>query len=831
MTIRTGVIWHFSDFHLDPDQPPNSPDIKSDVESLSNQFFSAPLLPALFRFIAQERRADGNRVPDALVISGDLVHRGNWANPTLVRELIDRLREVLGLSPERVIVIPGNHDLTWRNPLIPRARMHEAFAEATHGYITPMGKTARYYRVPGTPISLLLADSVSLAGAAVGTGQIIRILRESTPRALRFLLRGVSQKIEAALREDIAAIPLEDLQKALDGEFGPADLPAAELGLLISHHPLIPHPLDNVEVKAFGVALAAGQTKTMLARRGIHVCLHGHHHSQVIVAEEMTAVDGPFAFCNIAAASLNQEPSKGFNIIHYALADETGEATLLVTPARLEGSGVEKSVSRRVYVPPRVGAVARSIRITERINPHGDTRTDVWYSDVPTRAWKRHTGAPTLEIPLLVESPGGHLEEFPAVESLTRGSSAEFRVSTESPAFLLPPDPARASLVGDVEHVRGTIAVTAKDALECVSFAYRVFANHSYSVSIADRVRSSSFSKDAFPGWLPRDEALISTIRISAERLDVFVRTPSAAPRSEDVRVHCYGSGANLELTHLPDLEHVTKHVVDSWPEAKRIWLSIERPLQGAAYAVVWPLPADLPSNGMNGGSLDSMNAATRSLEAVRDRILKHRSSSSWAPAGTAERIASTLGEVRNIVTRATKYDWSDAELEQAVFIRESEILETDEYFRRATTNQEIGHPYLGILGGNFDRADPRWNVRLLAGLGVAGRAYATNFVVGYNAENWKSGSSGRVLLSPYLRLKEDQSLDPHAVLYAFPLRHWAEKNAVLGCLCVGTRGLGTAPLDLEGTDPVTGRQWVQLILAAGQNLTLDLARLTGVVS
>jgi predicted MPP superfamily phosphohydrolase len=50
---------------------------------------------------------------DLIVLSGDIAERGKRAEYADALRFVDHLCEELGLGRERVVVVPGNHDVSW----------------------------------------------------------------------------------------------------------------------------------------------------------------------------------------------------------------------------------------------------------------------------------------------------------------------------------------------------------------------------------------------------------------------------------------------------------------------------------------------------------------------------------------------------------------------------------------------------------------------------------------------------------------------------------------------------------------------------------------------
>jgi 3',5'-cyclic AMP phosphodiesterase CpdA len=53
---------------------------------------------------------------DLMIVSGDIAERGKRPEYDQARTFIDQVGRAFGLGHDRVVVVPGNHDMSW-NPL------------------------------------------------------------------------------------------------------------------------------------------------------------------------------------------------------------------------------------------------------------------------------------------------------------------------------------------------------------------------------------------------------------------------------------------------------------------------------------------------------------------------------------------------------------------------------------------------------------------------------------------------------------------------------------------------------------------------------------------
>jgi len=106
---------HLSDFHLRP--------------KLVRRFDQDRVLGGLIDFLERER----SRFPlDAIFITGDLGFSGKADEYALVVEFFERLLEVTGVAPQRIFVVPGNHDVDrdvgkWLLRTLPDSETADAF--------------------------------------------------------------------------------------------------------------------------------------------------------------------------------------------------------------------------------------------------------------------------------------------------------------------------------------------------------------------------------------------------------------------------------------------------------------------------------------------------------------------------------------------------------------------------------------------------------------------------------------------------------------------------------------------------------------------------------
>ncbi|MCB9690249.1 MAG: metallophosphoesterase [Alphaproteobacteria bacterium] len=128
-TMDTPIrILHLTDLHVRADQDP------------------AALLQPLLQDLTDPTGALRGEALDYLVISGDLTNEASPEEFTRAYDLVARLMDRLQVAPERCVVVPGNHDLSWASPeeqyrFRPRFKVDAAtlrpgtFVEEKSGYL------------------------------------------------------------------------------------------------------------------------------------------------------------------------------------------------------------------------------------------------------------------------------------------------------------------------------------------------------------------------------------------------------------------------------------------------------------------------------------------------------------------------------------------------------------------------------------------------------------------------------------------------------------------------------------------------------------------------
>src|SRR5215213_1619 len=105
------LILHLSDIHLGPvTEASVFDDYKSEIVPLPERTTRHTLLANTLRELGQTLLREGKTL-DAIVVTGDITVANHEAGFAAFTGLLDQLGEVCP-PPEKVIVTPGNHDVT-----------------------------------------------------------------------------------------------------------------------------------------------------------------------------------------------------------------------------------------------------------------------------------------------------------------------------------------------------------------------------------------------------------------------------------------------------------------------------------------------------------------------------------------------------------------------------------------------------------------------------------------------------------------------------------------------------------------------------------------------
>jgi hypothetical protein len=245
------VVVHLSDLHVganhqfryrDRDKRIYNPGCSSLAELLAQDLQGLQLLGRI----------------DALVVSGDFAEHGKDGEFRTARLVLQELVEKLGIPPDRLLILPGNHDIDWGDPT------QSADPE---------------WDGPGS--HLPFNDFAERFQHRFDDGAVLRTILSRSGRRLLRIAALDSNKVEGKKASGIGYVSREALSLAAQLLAGPRAEEVEELTWLSVHHHLFPAtsiPLEEAQRAKVTVMANAAEILAHARHWGTEVILHGHEH-------------------------------------------------------------------------------------------------------------------------------------------------------------------------------------------------------------------------------------------------------------------------------------------------------------------------------------------------------------------------------------------------------------------------------------------------------------------------------------------------------------------------------------------------------------------------
>jgi 3',5'-cyclic AMP phosphodiesterase CpdA len=211
----------------------------------------------------------GDQTIGAIIVTGDLTFMGSPGEFTAAELSLNRLLGLFDLSPDHLIVIPGNHDIQWSTD-----DKYKANAKVLAAPATANANYSAFYRNmfahPPSPHlamgrRLLLPSGLTLEIAALNSSSLM---------TGKNFLAGMGRIDEASF---------EEVRNGLgwDPPSTKVPTPTAALRMLAIHHHLTVtediEPASGYPV-GYGMAVDAVRIQRLAAENRVQLALHGHKH-------------------------------------------------------------------------------------------------------------------------------------------------------------------------------------------------------------------------------------------------------------------------------------------------------------------------------------------------------------------------------------------------------------------------------------------------------------------------------------------------------------------------------------------------------------------------
>jgi len=215
---------------------------------------------------------DGQRI-GAIVVSGDLTFRADPAEFEHAVVALNALAGVLGLGPDNIVVVPGNHDVKFADDPPTTKKKGKNSEPAPKASLAAEENYRKFYKK-------LFRHEPS--------GHFAMARRFVFPSGVVVELCGLNSNSLETSKEHLAGIgkvgegAFEAAKAELDWD---PDEPSAALRILALHHHLT--LTDDLEEeseyeKGFGTAIDAMKTMRKAAKNGVQLVLHGHRHRSFV---------------------------------------------------------------------------------------------------------------------------------------------------------------------------------------------------------------------------------------------------------------------------------------------------------------------------------------------------------------------------------------------------------------------------------------------------------------------------------------------------------------------------------------------------------------------
>jgi hypothetical protein len=328
------------------------------------------VLGLLFARLAERLRDEGRKL-DGVLFSGDAQDRGRAGGHELLLKLLLEHFGPLGITPERIVATPGNHDVPRGTaPSTPERYASFTSVWAKAGCVVPWldGVDTRLIGGRDGPHRLLAPDQrwavypVNTSNWSHVTSILPEPLKDVWDRIPELLAGGdaareqtLRSQLEALARYDMARVSadqLEALRAIVAATPKPAD--GRQLRIAIMHHHLR-SPSLREELKPFADISNLEQLRAFLRGSGIGVVVHGHKHDHAAHFEHIYTADSEDAHRTLVISGATYEVGREQDAVRLiTLSGLPYTPKIQIEPIPLPRAGAETprlpQIERRLWV-------------------------------------------------------------------------------------------------------------------------------------------------------------------------------------------------------------------------------------------------------------------------------------------------------------------------------------------------------------------------------------------------------------------------------------------------------------------------------------------------
>ena len=392
------LILHLSDLHLlPPDSDEEIGDYKVELVPKGERQTRVTLLRNTLRGLRLRLQEEGEHL-DAIVVSGDITYQGSPEGLDLLPDLLSELASELP-SPDRIVVVPGNHDVGFGTAPGSRERYEQFVSKVRdRGYVTPRLDgidTAATHAVLVTDSYVIVAmNSCDYSVAvepisAAATGELEKLISSGS------ISEDLEKEISRLRLYDAARMNGDQLRAVSDALLA-ADPENKKLRIVTFHHHLLPVTL-NEEMKSFESFSNLGEVRNFLSDSHVDMVLHGHKHVGRILLDsysslhEGSAPDERYACMIVSGGTIGAQVGVGGEVAKLIRIDAHLPRTrrVIITSLPALGAGSSLPAAMKQWQVPLRSPVARD---TAGLTLRGRSAADVHEALEDLHRYGDHSG-------------------------------------------------------------------------------------------------------------------------------------------------------------------------------------------------------------------------------------------------------------------------------------------------------------------------------------------------------------------------------------------------------------------------------------------------------
>jgi hypothetical protein len=299
--MKTRIV-HLSDLHIGNPTPLNNIAVDKQFSSLAGALQPDPL------GILKERLVRLNPKLDFLVVSGDIIHRGD-EQPTgpfspfkIFVEFVSSLVAEQILEKEKVVVVPGNHDVMSGDVSHGHQGARMFFESMDPGYVMPWPR--QNSGTQNRKVSLVDYER-KIVIYTLNSSQFRRCTTKE------------GNDIDLSRVDSQELVDMKNFFDELKTEIDEASY-CDWLSICVFHDPLM--PIAHFEdIQRFGYLSNAAQIRRSISECGIHLVLHGHRHEPAVYFG--AGLQDENGFIGVSGGALYEKTmngkSQGFHILDF----------------------------------------------------------------------------------------------------------------------------------------------------------------------------------------------------------------------------------------------------------------------------------------------------------------------------------------------------------------------------------------------------------------------------------------------------------------------------------------------------------------------------------